>query len=170
MIELKSAKEIGDVVKAQSQVQRISECTYMLQLAQYTQRLSKLENEVVLANKTLKAELRKNTELEAALSNSREEIGAYSQQVEYLRKHVREAWAVSNSAQTDLSAAIESNDQMRAALFGRIDGDMSFVFCNSNMLQTAKQGMGSPISAYMVKHAKLQVRENEVEGTDFADA
>ena len=169
LVELKGTEEISDVVKAQSQAHRVSENNFVQQLAQYSQRLSTLENEVALANKNLKAELRKNVELEAALSNSRDEISAYSQQVEYLRKQVREAWAVSDAARTDLSSAIKSNDQMRNALFGRMDGDTSITTRTSEVLQAAKLGLGSPASAYMVKkHADLQLKEKGC--SDFADA
>jgi hypothetical protein len=104
------------------------------------------------------------------LSNAREEIGSYRLQIEFLRKHVRDAWSVSDAARTDLSAAIKSNDQMRNALFGRIDKDVGEQLLRSaEMLQSAKVGVGqtTPLQSTKVK-ADPPRMENVF--SDFADA
>jgi hypothetical protein len=168
LIEMKGALEASDFAKTQSLAQRVSDNNFVKQLTQYTERTALLQNEVALAGKSLKTEMKKNAELEAALSNARDEIGAYSQQIEYLRKQVREAWTVSDAARTDLSAAIKSNDQMRNALFGRIDKDVgSQLLRSAEMLQSAKVGVGQT-----TPRTKLRVDQPtiEKEASDFADA
>ena len=165
LVDMKGADEVNDVLRAQSLAQRSSENNFVRQLSQYTERLAALESEVAVVNKNLKSELKKNAELESALSSARDEIGAYSQQVEYLRKQVREAWAVSDAARTDLSAAIKSNDQMRNALFGRMEKETTS-FLTDELLQTAKLGLGSPASVYMLKSRTDPSSKRSAEFTD----
>ncbi len=169
LIDMKGALEASDLAKSQSLAQRVSDNNFVKQLTQYTERTALLQNEVALASKSLKSEMKKNSELEAALSNARDEIGAYSQQIEYLRKQVREAWAVSDAARTDLSAAIKSNDQMRNALFGRIDKDASSQLLRSaEMMQFAEVAAGqtTPLQSSKLKSEHTTVEKD----ADFADA
>ncbi len=170
MVDMKGALEASDLAKSQNLAQRVSDNNFVKQLTQYTERTALLQNEVSLASKSLITEMKKNAELEAALSNSRDEIGAYSQQVEYLRKQVREAWAVSDAARTDLSAAIKSNDQMRNALFGRIDKDVGTqILRSAEMLQFAKVGAGQS-TLLQGSNMKADQPTTEKDASDFTDA
>ena len=169
---MKEALEASNLAKSQTLAQRVSDNNFVKQLTQYTERTAFFQNEIALASKTLKTEMKKNAELEAALSNARDEIGAYSQQIEYLRKQVREAWAASDAARTDLSAAIKSNDQMRNALFGRIDKDVGLQPLRSaEMLQfqVAKVGAGqtTPLQSSKLKADHPTI---DKDASDFADA